>query len=177
MKNIIIATLIAIILVLGFIFFTQKKSNVSYEPWPETVPARPTNNQSTQNNQTPTQNGSTTTNNNQSQIVWVESSESQLQYPSGFIVEERYTNYPGQSSSDPEANAVLEFRATRGNAVISWGGFNYECTENEYGPFVYGISQIACLNGVRTQLGVVNVRGALTQEDINIFGDFVLKNQ
>jgi hypothetical protein len=35
MKNIIIAILVAIILILGFLFFTQKKSNVNYEPWPE----------------------------------------------------------------------------------------------------------------------------------------------
>lgn len=55
MKNIIIAILVAIILILGFLFFTQKKSNVNYEPWPETEPAivRPT---TTNNNSYPVQN-------------------------------------------------------------------------------------------------------------------------
>lgn len=63
MKNIIIAILVAIILVLGFLFFTQKKSNVNYEPWPETEPAtvKPTTNYPIQNNPT------TNTNNNSSQ--------------------------------------------------------------------------------------------------------------
>jgi uncharacterized protein YxeA len=51
MKNIIIAILVAIILILGFLFFTQKKSNVNYEPWPETEPAtvKPTTNNTTNN--------------------------------------------------------------------------------------------------------------------------------
>lgn len=39
MKNIIIAILVALVLILGFLFFSQKKSPVSYEPWPETEPA------------------------------------------------------------------------------------------------------------------------------------------
>lgn len=63
MKNTIITILVAVILVLGFLFFTQKKSNVSYEPWPETEPAtvRPTtNNYPAQNNLAPTQTNPTT---------------------------------------------------------------------------------------------------------------------
>lgn len=45
MKNVIIAILVAIVLVFAFLFFTQKESNVSYEPWPETEPStvKPTN--------------------------------------------------------------------------------------------------------------------------------------
>lgn len=42
MKNIIIAILVALVLVFAFLFFTHKKSNVSYEPWPETEPANST---------------------------------------------------------------------------------------------------------------------------------------
>lgn len=55
MKNIIIAILVAVVLVFAFLFFTQKKSGVSYEPWPETEPAtvRPT---TTNNNSYPVQN-------------------------------------------------------------------------------------------------------------------------
>lgn len=58
MKKVIIAILVAIILVLGFLLFTQKKTNVNYEAWPETEPAtvRPTtNNYPVQNNPAPTQ--------------------------------------------------------------------------------------------------------------------------
>lgn len=46
MKNIIITILVAVALVFVFLFFTEKKSNISYEPWPETEPAtvRPTTN-------------------------------------------------------------------------------------------------------------------------------------
>lgn len=39
MKNIIIAILVAVVLVFAFLFFSQKKNNLSYEPWPETEPA------------------------------------------------------------------------------------------------------------------------------------------
>lgn len=66
MKNISIVILIALVLVLGFLYFTEKKSSVSYEPWPETTPAmvRPTtNNNQGQNNSAPI--NQTPTNNNQ----------------------------------------------------------------------------------------------------------------
>jgi hypothetical protein len=68
MKNIIIAILVAIILILGFLFFTQKKSNVNYEPWPETEPAtvKPTTNNTTNNY--PVQNNSTTAQTNTTKI-------------------------------------------------------------------------------------------------------------
>lgn len=187
MKNALIIILVIGLLVLGFLFFKEKSSrDTNINEWPETVSATPTNNNyqpnsipvgdtpyeiDNENSYPASQQGG------QNQITWIKAGESQLYYPSGFSVEEHYTLNPGQSSSDPEASGVLEFRATRGNAIISWGGFNYECTENEYGAFIYGTSQIACLDGVRTQLGVVNVRGVLTQEDRNSFGDFVLKNQ
>lgn len=65
MKNIIIAILVAVILILGFLFFTQKKSNVSYEPWPETEPATVksvTNNSPVQNNTAPVSSAPTQTN-------------------------------------------------------------------------------------------------------------------
>lgn len=51
MKNIIITILVVLVLILGFLYFTQKKNNVNYEPWPETTPAtvRPTTNNTTNN--------------------------------------------------------------------------------------------------------------------------------
>jgi hypothetical protein len=51
MKNIIIAILAVVVLVFAFLFFTQKKTSVNYEPWPETAPAtvRPTTNSTTNN--------------------------------------------------------------------------------------------------------------------------------
>lgn len=63
MKNIVIAILVAVILVLGFLFLTQKKSGVNYEPWPETEPAtvKPATNT---NNNSPVSNNSTQTNTN-----------------------------------------------------------------------------------------------------------------
>lgn len=72
MKNIIIAILVAIILVLGFLFFTQKKGNVNYEPWPETTPAtvKPTtNNYPVSNNPAPASSTPTNTNSQITKIM------------------------------------------------------------------------------------------------------------
>lgn len=39
MKNIVIAILVALLIVAGFMIAAKKKANVAYEPWPETEPA------------------------------------------------------------------------------------------------------------------------------------------
>lgn len=42
MKNVIIAILVALLIVAGFMIGAKKKANVAYEPWPETEPATAT---------------------------------------------------------------------------------------------------------------------------------------
>jgi len=42
MKNVIIAILVALLIVAGFMIAAKKKANIAYEPWPETEPANPT---------------------------------------------------------------------------------------------------------------------------------------
>lgn len=51
MKNVIIAILVAVVIIFAFLLFTQKKTDVNYEPWPETEPAtvKPTKNNTTNN--------------------------------------------------------------------------------------------------------------------------------
>lgn len=44
MKNVIIAILVALLIVAGFMIVAKKKANIAYEPWPETEPAISTNN-------------------------------------------------------------------------------------------------------------------------------------
>lgn len=51
MKNTLIAVLVIIILVIGYLFIKEKTKPVDYgNAWPETVPATPTNNQGDSNN-------------------------------------------------------------------------------------------------------------------------------
>lgn len=68
MKNVIIAILVAVVIIFAFLLFTQKKNDISYEPWPETTPAtvKPTttNNYSVQNNPAPISPTPTQTNSN-----------------------------------------------------------------------------------------------------------------
>lgn len=55
MKNVIIAILVALLIVAGFMIGAKKKANVAYEPWPETEPANPTTPKPKPTTPTPTQ--------------------------------------------------------------------------------------------------------------------------
>lgn len=59
MKDTLIAILVLIVLVLGYFFIKEKNQDDNRNPWPETEPATPTN-----NNPTSTNNNQTNTNNN-----------------------------------------------------------------------------------------------------------------
>ena len=163
MKDTLIAILILIVLVLGYFFIKEKNQDDNRNPWPETEPATqtPTNNY-------PTQNGSTTTNNNsqnggQDQIAWNTSEMWGLFYPAGWTITTS-ENSPG-------------FSFTNGNAVINYGGNQSACSQNQHGVFQYGVSVSTCLNGLYSNIGLINVRSVLSQTELNVFGDFVLKNQ
>jgi hypothetical protein len=90
MRKVIIAILVAIILVLGFLFFTQKKTDISYEPWPETEPAtvKSTSNYPVQNNPTPTQVNPTTPTTQTSTTKTFSGYGFKINYPKDIVVQE-----------------------------------------------------------------------------------------
>ena len=59
---------------------------------------------------------------------------------------------------------------------INWGGRQSVCAGTDYKAFVYGVSTETCLRGLRAELGWQSPY-VLTQEDKNIFGDFVNDNK
>ncbi len=65
------------------------------------------------------------------------------------------------------------FMLPSGN-YINWADTGQSCNDNK--EFKYGFSTSACVNGWTAWLGVKDVSISNTKEDINSFGDFVLKN-
>lgn len=95
---------------------------------------------------------------------WVASSNFNLKYPQGVQVYETKTPY-------------AEIRFNYDGAVISWGGQNSECMEfNDYGVFKPGVSTLACLNGNQARIGLENPRNTISQKALDMFGEFVVKN-
>ncbi len=101
-----------------------------------------------------------------------------LKYPAGAQISESYYLTPGQTANGvPENQGASQATITISNMVISWGSHQGACSPDEFGSFRYGISTTACVKGMRAQAGVEDVRYALTQREISIFGDFVLANR
>lgn len=128
MKNIIIAILVAIILILGFLFFTQKKSSISYEPWPETTPAtvkptttnNTTNNYPVQSNMTSTQTNPTTNTNSTTSNYSRYSGEAPFTftYPSSLFTPDYYSN-SSEAYGSTGLSIVSNTPATDGCDMIS----------------------------------------------------------
>ncbi len=62
-------------------------------------------------------------------------------------------------------------------AIVTWGGAQGGCSEGEFGRFIYGVSNLTCMKGYRTSIGMQSARSVLSTKDLNLFGDFVLKNK
>jgi len=102
---------------------------------------------------------------------WVKSPQFGLKIPSGVEV------YEGDKDT-PTYDKFAELSFKYDGAIISWGGKNTECMDNnQYGEFKYGVSTVACIAGLRAIIGLENVRDTISQKALNIFGDFVIKNQ
>lgn len=176
MKNVIIAILVALLIVAGFMIGAKKKANVVYEPWPETEPANPTTPRPTV---TPTQTNPT---NNQNQPGWKKSPVFGFYYPEGFSMTEGYGDPSGMGTGTPE-NGIPEsmaFSVANNDLMILWGGNQgslTNCTANDYDVFSYGVSRYVCLRGRPASIGHVSARAVVTSEELKLFGDFVLKNQ
>jgi hypothetical protein len=192
-KNPIIIILLIILIALVAYFAFFKKDTSDSAMMNDATTMFPSD--QTQDNQTPT--GTMTTPTTQTQtnqnptvadyqpnqapvqsITWIKSSKFGLYYPQGFTVSESaYLTPAQQEQGAPESEGAPEFSATDGNAIISWGGHQSYCGQTQYGVFTKGVSVVTCLNGITTRIGVNNVRNTITQEELNLFGEFVLKNQ
>jgi hypothetical protein len=108
---------------------------------------------------------------------WTFNSEIGLTYNSNWeITPELYRTPAQQENGEPEQILGYRFTLPSGN-TISWGGYQSGCGPDEFGKFQYGISTIACVNNVRSNIGLSDVRLTLPKEDLEAFGDFVLKNK
>jgi hypothetical protein len=112
---------------------------------------------------------------------WAIISENGLHYNTKWqVTPELYRTPAQQENGEPLSIVGYRFTLPSGN-TISYGGRQNGCTmseaQNEALIFKYGISQSTCIKDMKAYLGLSNVRKTLPQEDINLFGDFVLRNQ
>jgi len=114
-------------------------------------------------------------------INWLKSPKFNLYYQDNFNIIEYYADITGKNVSEMEGvpflHAILK---TNSDVGISWGGYwnnnKTTCTSSDFGIFRYGVSNLACVKGYRASIGHFSARAVLSQEELNIFGDFVLKN-
>ena len=172
-KNSIIIGMLAVLIILAaYIAFFKKgndatKNNEVVTPTGQTQTNQNPNGPDYQPNQAPV-----------SSVTWIKSSKFGLYYPQGFTVSESSYLTPAQEEQGvSESQGAPQFSATNGNAIISWGGHQSSCGPTQYGFFTKGVSVIACIQGMTAGIGVNNVRNKITQEELNIFADFVQKNQ
>lgn len=156
MKNTIIAILVIALVVLGFLFIREKnKQSLVDNSWPETEPATPT-----------------TTNNSSAQNYpnWTEKRFGWY-YPPGW--DGYSTEVNGDAFGITNTNTGTEIR------VGAFPGTTFElgCEQNQLEEFQYGASVSACVNGVLVFLANPSGRWAPSQNEKQVFGDFVLKNQ
>ncbi|MFA6515360.1 MAG: hypothetical protein WCT42_03815 [Candidatus Paceibacterota bacterium] len=112
---------------------------------------------------------------------WIVDSKIGLTYNSKWQVTPELYQTPAQKENgEPLSIVGYRFTLPSGN-VINWGGHQEGCQRYEikapFSKFQYGVSTLACVKGMKANLGLNDVRLTLPKEDINSFGDFVLKNQ
>ncbi len=175
MKNILIGVLVIGILILGYLFIKQKdkpadpsisfdfseQTNSSPVSTNQNPPATPTNNPPVTS--TPTTPPTTNPNWTEERFGWY--------YPPGW------DGYSMEISGD----SFGIFNVDTGTQIQVGGfpGTNFEssCEQNQLGDFQYGVSTQACIRGTLISLVNVSARWAPSQEEKNIFGDFVIRNR
>ncbi len=128
---------------------------------------------------------------NPNSVVWVKSEKFGLYFPANFNAPNEFYRVSGLGEDrgkivyEPSTDTVPVFSLVfaDGDAVITWGDVwkgGYipgTCTQSEFGPFEYGVSSVACVNGYRTWVAHFSARDSISKDDLKIFGDFVMKNQ
>ena len=67
------------------------------------------------------------------------------------------------------------------STIIKWGGSESACTKAQFKDFKYGVSTLGCVRNLKAELysdiGTDSPIPDFTQDELNVFGDFVLRNQ
>ena len=162
-SNVVITIFLVIIVIIGASFLFIKYKSERTAKVPENTPNTTT----------------TIPSEAQNEIAWIKSPKFGLLYPRGFEIIEYYELSPAQVAQGvPETEGAPTFTATSsGNAIITWGGNQSACSQDELENFQYGVSFEACVKNLHALVYPENVRYVLSQDELKIFGDFVLKNK
>ena len=127
----------------------------------------------------PTQDSLITVSSSSAPADWIKSPKFGLFYPKDFKIIEYYQLSPAQiAQGAPETQGAPTFTATSsGNAIITWGGNQSACSQDEIKNFKYGVSTEACIKDLHALVYPENVRKSLTEDEVKLFGDFVLNNK
>ncbi|MFA6515359.1 MAG: hypothetical protein WCT42_03810 [Candidatus Paceibacterota bacterium] len=175
----VLVLIIVLLLIGGAYLLGRKSENQKMSPIP--------NNYESSGHQGEYQNidGSKLNNNEnvqQNKINWLKSPTFELYYQDDLNIIEYYVNATGKNVDKTEG--VPFFGSTlkpNNDFSITWGGYwksdKAVCTQSDFGVFQYGVSKIACVKGYRASAGHFSARAIVTQDELKMFGDFVLKNQ
>ncbi len=102
--------------------------------------------------------------------------------PNNWILDEKSKYYyPAEATRMPDDEAELTFKYK--NMIVEVGGaIEGPCGLEPDFEFQYGKSDVGCLQSKIFKNGIVNAyilnnEDPISQEELNIFGDFILKNQ
>lgn len=176
-KKLVIALVLIIVLLLiaGAYLFGRKSDNQKISPIPKNYESSGHKGEypTVDNSQLPKDYSDKTTGSNS----WITDSKIGVTYNSKWqVTPELYQTPAQQENGEPLSIVGYRFTLPSGN-TISWGGPQSGCIQNEIEKFKYGVSLLACVKGMKAHTGLSDVRLTLPKEDINLFGDFVLKNQ
>ena len=165
-KNTIIILLTIIILILGYVAFLKPQNvNQNYVSDNQIPVTDNTTNTPTQNN----------TDSQADNWIYTTTPGMIIAYKSDWTVTPQYYVSTAMQAQGKTDLVGYMFTLPDGNPIIV-GGAQSSCTTKEINEFKYGVSTIACVKNMSSNVGVLNVRNTLPQNDINLFGDFVLKN-
>lgn len=112
-------------------------------------------------------------------ITWINSPsdfDAIVSYPSNWqITPQRYAS-PASQVYGKDYLVGYTFTLPSGTMII-WGGAQGGCSSTEFGEFKYGVSTLTCLKGYRTSIGMSSAREVVSQSDLKLFGDFIVKNK
>lgn len=118
----------------------------------------------------------------QNKVNWLKSPIFELYYQDDLNIIEYYADATGKNVN--KVDGVPFFSSTlktNNDFSITWGGYwGYNktlCTQSDFEVFQYGISKTACVKGYRASASHFSARSIITQDELKMFGDFVLKNQ
>lgn len=168
-KLVTVLVLIIVLLLIGGAYLLGVRSSNNYEVYRGEYP-------NLDNSQVPKDYSDKTTESDS----WITDLKIGLVYNSKWQVTPQLYKSPAQEQRG-ETDSVSGYMfaipsdSVSGSFII-WGGPQSACSLDEIN-FKYGVSTLACLKGIRASIGRAGAREVLSQQEINSFGDFVLKNQ